>query len=81
MLQYECDSPNLAPEGCLQYFTGISGNVSTFNWKTTDNANDASYPNQISGLNYNICLRRESGYCGVEWATVSPYTGLTLLIC
>ena len=75
VMQYECGSASLAPEGCLQYFTGITGNVSTFNWKTTDNTVDAAYPTQISNLNYNICLRRESGYCAVEWSTLSPYTG------
>lgn len=73
VLQYSCDSPVLAPDGCLQYFTGISGNVSSFNFKTEDNANTATYPNHIADLNYNICLRRESGYCAVEWSTGSPY--------
>ena len=36
---------------------------------------DSSSPNQVSGLSYNICLRRESGYCAVEWSAASPYTG------
>ena len=50
--QYECDSPVLAPEGCLQYFTGIAGNVSSFNWKTTANSEAEANPNQISSLKY-----------------------------
>ena len=78
VLQYSCDSPVLAPEGCLQFFTGISGSVSSFNFKTEDNNNDASYPNHIADLNYNICLRRESGYCAVEWSTGSPYNQIGL---
>ena len=73
VLQYSCDSPVLAPEGCLQYFTGVSGTVSSFNFKTEDNTNNAEYPNHIADLNYNICLRRESGCCAVEWSTGSPY--------
>ena len=48
--QFECDSPVLAPEGCLQYHTGIVGNVSSFNWKTTDNTLADTNPNQISSL-------------------------------
>lgn len=52
--QYECDSPVLAPEGCLQYYMGIAGNVSSFNWKTDANSADgaasADWPNQISSL-------------------------------
>ena len=51
ILQYECGSPVLAPEGCLQHYTGISGNVSSFNWKTEDNAVDSSYPNQVRDSN------------------------------
>ena len=49
ILQYECGSPVLAPEGCLQHYTGISGNVSSFNFKAEDNAVDSSYPNQVQG--------------------------------
>ena len=48
--QFECDSPVLAPEGCLQYYTGIVGNVSSFNWKTTANTLADTNPNQISSL-------------------------------
>ena len=48
--QFECDSPVLAPEGCLQYYTGIVGNVSSFNWKTTANTLAETNPNQISSL-------------------------------
>ena len=83
VLQYSCDSPVLAPEGCLQYYTGISGNVSSFNFKTGDNTNpdnaNNDWPNHISNLNYNICLRRESGYCAVEWSTGAPYDEIGLL--
>lgn len=72
--QYECDSPALAPEGCLQYYTGISGNVSSFNWKLTDNVNDATgaASTHLANLDYNICLRRESGYCAIEWGVPPP---------
>ena len=72
VLQYECDSPALAPEGCLQYFTGISGNVSSFNWNLADNVNLATASNHLAGLDYNICLRRESGYCAIEWGVTPP---------
>ena len=48
--QYERNSSMLAPEGCLQYYTGIVGNVSSFNWKTTANTLADTNPNQISSL-------------------------------
>jgi len=76
IIQYECDSPSIAPEGCLQYYTGITGNVSSFNWKLMDNRLDTADPktfgNHLSNLQYSICIRRERGYCGIEWSTPNP---------
>jgi len=71
--QFACSSPSLAPEGCLQYYTGISGNISSFNWKLTDNNMGATFSNHIANLQYSACVRRESGYCAIEWSTPSPY--------
>jgi len=51
----ECDSPAKAPGGCLQYFTGTSGNILSFNAGTTGAL--------IDNLLYNICIRREAGMC------------------
>jgi len=78
ILQYECNHPAIAPEGCLQYYTGISGNVSSFNWKLEDNrldtATPATFSNHLANLDYSVCVRREAGYCGIEWGTPSPAT-------
>eukprot|EP00090_Calanus_glacialis_P042171 TRINITY_DN74889_c0_g1_i1.p1 TRINITY_DN74889_c0_g1~~TRINITY_DN74889_c0_g1_i1.p1 ORF type:complete len:203 (+),score=44.16 TRINITY_DN74889_c0_g1_i1:126-734(+) len=71
--QFSCSGMSIAPEGCLQYFTGISGNVSSFNWKTTDNTNDPMFSNHLANQQYSVCVRRESGYCSVEWSTTMPY--------
>ena len=49
----------IAPDGCLQYHTKVSGKVTSFNFKKEDNSEDQTYPNQISNLNYNVCLRKE----------------------
>jgi len=51
----ECDSPAKAPGGCLQYFTGTSGNILSFNAGATGAL--------IDNLLYNICIRREVGMC------------------
>ncbi|XP_023335615.1 uncharacterized protein LOC111706897 [Eurytemora carolleeae] len=81
--QFSCFSPALAPEGCLQYYTGISGNVSSFNWKLTDNSMGVTstvsnqgntLSNHMANLDYSVCIRRESGYCSIEWSTPSPYS-------
>merc|ERR1712008_620299 len=51
----ECDSPAKAPGGCLQYFTGASGNILSFN------SGDAGA--LLDDLLYNVCIRREAGMC------------------
>ena len=54
-----------APNDCLQYLTGRSGAVSSLNWPTV----------MLTDQLYTICVRRESGYCGIEWmadSTTSP---------
>ena len=46
-----------APTDCFQYLTGISGSISSLN-----------YPTTALVLTYTICVRREYGYCGIEWS-------------
>lgn len=51
----ECDSPAKAPGGCLQYLTGASGSIKSFNSGATGAL--------IDNFLYNICIRREAGMC------------------
>jgi len=53
----ECGNPSLAEEGCLQWRTELGGRIQSFN-KIDFN------PITISNLQYNICIRREEGFCG-----------------
>merc|ERR1719414_2094292 len=54
----ECWSTSKAPTDCLQYFTGTSGVVESFN-----------FPTQLIATNqYTVCIRQEPGYCGIEWS-------------
>ena len=47
--QYNCDYPNLAPEGCTQYYYGMSTNiVNSFNYYGGTH---------LSDQNQNICVR------------------------
>ncbi|XP_046459992.1 uncharacterized protein LOC124206306 [Daphnia pulex] len=48
-----CGTKYLAPVDCLQYFTAISGKVSSFNWM------DVAGTRQLNSQNYNICFRTE----------------------
>mmetsp|Transcript_40621 Transcript_40621/g.63788 ORF Transcript_40621/g.63788 Transcript_40621/m.63788 type:complete len:401 (-) Transcript_40621:129-1331(-) len=61
--QIPCDANYLAPDGCQQYFLGVSGNVKSFNFDVTDE----NLFTHLPGQDYNICVRQEPGYCGVRW--------------
>ena len=69
--QHECRSQVLAPNGCLQYYQGASGQIQSFNYKV-DVQNDQ--PNHLANLNYAICIRMESGFCGIRYAQVDNFS-------
>merc|ERR1712087_633333 len=58
--QIECDSLSKAGDGCLQYFTGVSGQMFSFNY------NDASGL-QLSNTDYTMCVRMERNFCGIQY--------------
>lgn len=64
----------VAPVGCLQYYLGASGELSSFNYKSEARANDE--PHHLANLNYAICVRVENGYCGIRYSqlTSDPYS-------
>lgn len=63
--QIECSSRNRAPNGCLQYFTGIRSTVTSFNFDgTTTHATGGMLQTQ----DYNICFRTESGMCSITYS-------------
>merc|ERR1712223_534633 len=52
----ECDCPSLAPAGCLQYYTGATGTITSFNGGSTTNQ-------MIQTQEYSACIRTEAGMC------------------
>lgn len=52
----EKGSSSLAPEGCLQYFTGMSGRVTSFNHEVNN-----AQGQMLQNLAYTSCIRSESG--------------------
>jgi len=57
-----CDSPMLAPEGCLQYYTADSGAIKSFN----NVAATADQLSQIGGLHYSACVSSPASACGLS---------------
>ncbi|OAD60708.1 hypothetical protein WN48_05270 [Eufriesea mexicana] len=58
--QIRCDSIYRSEEGCLLYFTGISGQVKSFNY-------DSITGLQLSNQDYSICIRMERNFCGIQY--------------
>ena len=55
-----------APTDCVQYFTGTSGSVKSYNFQGSQ---------FLKGQIYNNCVRTEKGYCAIQWkesSTTSP---------
>lgn len=75
--QIECFSPNRAPDGCLQYFTGVSNTVTSFNFDgTTTCATGCLSANQ----DYNVCFRTEQGMCGMQYKVSTVTSGDAFLL-
>jgi len=60
--QHSCSSKNTPPGECLQYFTGSTGRLTTFNFN--NDVNSAHLHSQ----DYAICIRREFGNCCIEYS-------------
>jgi len=60
LTQVECGSPNNPPYGCLQYHTGHTGRIMTFNFAATTD-------NHLNNQQYSICIRGEENMCCVEY--------------
>ena len=60
IFQIECDSLSKAGDGCLQYFTGIEGSMSSFNYNGASGL-------MISNTDYTMCVRTERNFCGIQY--------------
>jgi len=64
--QISCTAEWKAPTDCVQYFTGKSGSVKSYNFQGSQ---------FLKGQIYNNCIRTEKGYCAIQWkesSTTSP---------
>jgi len=68
--QIECDSLAKAANGCLQYFTGVSGNLQSFNYNNAAGL-------QLSDTDYTICVRMERNFCGIQYNACADNTVVT----
>ena len=62
--QYLCGDTMAGPTGCLQYHTGLQGDVATFNWDLSGTTNAIfATTTHLANQDYDICFRREENYC------------------
>ena len=62
--QYNCGDDFAGPDGCLQYFTGNTGTIASYNFPTSSTT-ITSGTTHLSSQLYTICFRRESGKCAI----------------
>jgi len=58
----ECNNPSKARADCLQYYTGKSGRMFSFNKEE----------GMIQNQNYRICIRQEKGHCSMQVSETNP---------
>jgi len=61
------DVARLPPAGCLQYFTGLAGTITSFNGALMGGAQM-----MLIDQNYGVCIKQGAGMCGVEFTEAAP---------
>src|SRR5689334_5558238 len=67
------DNPNVAPAGCLQYHSGSTGSIASFNYDLSKNVGNGN----IDGLAYSSCFRGDANFCGIEFEPVTSEANRT----
>jgi len=67
--QIPCGTRYTPPVGCLQYHTGVSGEIYSFNYGKSE-----SVGHHLVSQEYSICFRREKGYCIMSYVPVEKHS-------
>jgi hypothetical protein len=60
------------PDTCLQYLTGLTGRITTFNYASTTD-------NHLNNQVYSVCIRPEAGFCCINYMVcANEPMGMTL---
>jgi len=58
--QIECDAQWKPDDGCLQWFTGTTGTIYSYNYQGGTHLSNQQYSN---------CIRAEQGYCSIAYSS------------
>lgn len=64
--QIPCNAQYRAGDSCLQYFTGMSGRIKSFNYGDPTMMGP-EFGMQLSAQEYTACVRAEEGFCGIVY--------------
>jgi len=71
--QYTCgEMDSSGPPGCLQWYTSTANLIQNFGFPTSVTSSTTTVGTTVTHLNnqnYNICIRRASGYCYICYST------------
>ncbi|RZF44247.1 hypothetical protein LSTR_LSTR003887 [Laodelphax striatellus] len=59
--QIPCNSNMKAEDGCLQYYSGVSGQIKSFNYEPNSGL-------QLSNQDYTMCIRSERNFCSIQYS-------------
>lgn len=62
--QYDRTNEMGGPRGCLQFYTGLTGTVSTFNWQTPTTST------HLANQDYDVCVRKQIDRCVICWSPI-----------
>merc|ERR1719323_5644 len=62
--QIPCGARYAPPDSCLQWQTGITGQITTFNFPTTSGPH-------LPSQDYSHCIRQAQGFCCIEYSVCS----------
>jgi len=74
VIQIPCTASYRPPSGCLQYLTGLTGTIKTFNYDATTAADQIHLATQ----KYSICIRPEAGMCCIQYSLCDLTAGAAL---
>jgi len=65
VIQYDRLNEMGGPAGCLQFFTGATGTVNTFNWIAVATST------HLANQDYDVCIRRMKDLCTICWSPIT----------
>lgn len=74
--QIECTNLSKAPSGCTQYFTTLTGTITSYNFVALGNGG-ATATNELPNQNMVVCVRTNAGSCTIQYKATSGSSAIS----